>query len=333
MSSNTNEMMEAVGFHEHGSVENVELLTVPKPEIRRDEVLVDIKATSLNHHDVFTVRELEDQPDSYPYWLGMDFAGDIAAVGDEVEQWEVGDKVLMLAGGYGNARTGAFCEYVDAKPDDLIELPSNISYADAAAIPIAGGTAYKALMNTGTIQGNDDFLMVGGTGGVGTFAIQIANAVANVNNLYATTSSERKAEFLRDIGVDHVIDYTEEKFDRAIWNLTDKRGVDIVYDCVGGDSWTRSMRSLKRSGGGRLVTSGATMDPNPATEIRLLFTREIQLLGSNGWTREGLKELVEFVADGTVDSIVQDTYSLEEYGTAFEKMVNRELIGKVVLTQ
>jgi len=331
--SNDSGTMRAVGFHEHGSIDNLELLEVPTPDIRRDGVLVDVKATSLNHHDVFTIRELEDQPDDYPYWLGMDFAGEIAAVGDEVEGWSVGDKVLMAWGGYGAWRTGAFCEYVDAKPDDLVAIPDAVDYSTAASLPVAGGTAYKALMQTGGLQGDDDFLMVGGTGGVGTFAIQIANAVANVDTLYATTSSETKAEFLRDLGADHVIDYTEESFDRMIWDLTDKQGVDIVYDCVGGDSWTKSMRSLKRSGGGRLINSGATAGPNPRTEIRLIFQREIKINGSDGWTTEGIESLLRYVDEGTIDPVIQSTHPLEEYDVAFEKMVNRELIGKVLLVQ
>jgi alcohol dehydrogenase len=263
----------------------------------------------------------------------MDFAGEIAEVGDEVKRWNVGDRILMAWGGYGAWRTGAFCEYVDAKPDDLIPIPDSVDYATAASIPVAGGTAYKALMRSGNLQGDDDFLMVGGTGGVGTFAVQIANAVANVDTLYATTSTEKKAEFLHDLGADHIINYTEESFDSAIWNLTDKRGVDIVYDCVGGDSWTQSMRSLKRSGGGRIITSGATAGPNPPSEIRLIFQREIKIEGSDGWTKDGLKKLLGYVDDGTIKPAIQSLHPLEDYEVAYEKMVNRELVGKVLLVQ
>ncbi len=346
------ETMTAVGFYEHGSLDNLQLLEVEVPSIGPDEVLVDVKATSLNHADVFSVRELDHYTPEYPHWGGMDVAGDVAAVGENVTGWEIGDRVVVnpfirclecehcVRGDFmfcrnrktmGEHRRGGFAEYVDAPQRYLIALPDHVSYEEAAAVPIAGGTAYRALMRRGDLQADDELLIVGATGGVGTYAVQIANEICNVDTLYGTTSTDEKAEFLSDLGVDHVIDYTEESFDERIWDLTDKRGVDVVYDNVGGPAWTKSMRSLHE--GGRLVTSGATAGPNPETEMRLIFIRALDIRGSSGADPGDLQRLFDYVFDGTIESIVQETMPLDEYERAYEMMAERELYGKVALVQ
>jgi len=346
------ETMRAVGFYEHGSIDNLQMLDVAVPEIGPDEVLVDVKATSLNHADLFSVRELDHYTPEYPHWGGMDVAGDVAAVGEDVTDWEPGDRVVVnpfircleceycIRGDFmfcrnrrtmGEHRRGGFAEYVDAPQRYLIELPDHVDYAEAAAVPVAGGTAYRALLRRGDLQADDELLIVGATGGVGTYAVQLAREVCNVKTLYATTSTKEKAEFLYDLGVDHVIDYTEESFDERIWDLTDKRGVDVVYDNVGGPAWTKSMRSLRE--GGRLLTSGATAGPNPETEMRLIFIRALDVRGSSGADPDDLRRMLEYVFDGSVGSIVQEEMPLDDYERAYRMMTDRELYGKVVLTQ
>lgn len=344
--------MTAVGFHEHGDIDQLELLEVPVPEIDDHQVLVDVKATALNHQDLFAVRELGHYIDEYPFWGGGDTAGVIAAIGDDVEGWSVGDRVLVnsriacrecercLSGEqsmcenfevYGEHRRGGFAEYLDVPERNLHPIPDDYDITRAAAVPIAAGCAWRALSTRGELNPSDDLLVVGGTGGVGTYAIQIAREVFDVETLYATTSTAEKAEFLRDLGVDHVINYTEDDFDSAVWELTDGRGVDVAFNTVGGDTWVQSMRSLRN--GGRLVTSGATAGPNPETEVRLVFMRQLEIVGSTSHSHVDFVEMLEKVWSGDVEPIVQETYPLEEFRTAFEKMANRELYGKVVLTQ
>jgi NADPH:quinone reductase-like Zn-dependent oxidoreductase len=346
------ETMHAVGFHEHGDIDELELLTVPVPEIEDGEVLVDVKATALNHQDLFAVRELDHYITDYPFWGGGDTAGVVAAVGDAVEDWSVGDRVLVnsrvacrecercLAGEqsmcenfevYGEHRRGGFAEYLDVPERNLHAVPDDYDLTEAAAVPIAGGCAWRALANRGSLRPSDDLLVVGGTGGVGTFAIQIARNVFDVDTLYATTSSEEKAAFLRDLGVDHVVDYTEESFDSALWELTGKRGVDVAFNTVGGDTWVKTMRSLKT--GGRLVVSGATAGPNPETELRLVFMRQLEITGSTSHSHADFAEMLERVWSGDIGPIVEETYPLAEFEPAFERMANRDLHGKVVLTQ
>jgi NADPH:quinone reductase-like Zn-dependent oxidoreductase len=349
-SANGTETMRAIGFHEHGSIDNLELLEVERPAPAPDEVLVDVEAAALNYQDVFAVRELDHYVSEYPFWGGGDMAGVIDETGGDVEGWTIGDRVLVnpalwcgecelcLRGQhsmcvdynvYGEHRKGGFGEYVTVPEENLIPVPDHYPLEKACAIPVAGGTAWRAMDYWADIDPHDDLLIVGASGGVGTYTIQIAKNVFNVETIYGTTSSDEKAEFIRDLGVDHVIDYTEEAFDERIWELTDKRGVDVVYNTVGGDTWQKSMRSLQN--GGKLVTSGATAGPNPETEIRLIFMRQLQIIGSTSMSRTDINRTVEQVWDGTIEPIIEDTYPLEEYETAFERMTNRDLFGKVVL--
>jgi NADPH:quinone reductase-like Zn-dependent oxidoreductase len=344
--------MAAVGFHEHGDIDKLELLEVPVPGIDPDEVLVDVKATALNHQDIFAVRELDHYIDEYPFWGGGDTAGVVAATGEDVEDWDVGDRVLVnsrlacmecdmcLAGEqsmcrnfqvYGEHRRGGYAEYLDVPERNLHSIPDDYDITEAAAVPIAAGCAWRALASRGNLRPSDELLIVGATGGVGTYAVQIARDVFDVETLYATTSSAEKADLLREMGVDHVIDYTEESFDSQVWELTDGQGVDAVFNTVGGDTWVPSMRCLRN--GGRLIVSGATAGPNPETEIRLVFMRQLEIVGSTSHSHTDFTQMLEKVWGGDLEPVIQETYPLEEYATAFEKMANRDLYGKVVLTQ
>jgi NADPH:quinone reductase-like Zn-dependent oxidoreductase len=344
--------MRAVAFDDHGSVDNLEIQEVSTPDCGDDEVLIDIKATALNHLDLFVVRELDHYVSQYPFWSGSDMAGHVASVGSTVDSVTVGDRVLVLPfitcgecvychNGdehlcrnhvtLGEQARGGLAEYIAVPEDNVVSIPDHVDLETAASVPIAGSTAWGAFSRRGSLKPYEDVLIVGATGGVGTFAVQIAKDVFNVETLYGTTSTDKKAEFLRDLGVDHVIDYTEESFDRRIWELTDKTGVDVVYNSVGGETWVPSMRALKN--GGRLITSGATAGPNPETEIRLIFVRQIDILGSSGDWRRGIDRLLEYVWDGTIDPVIDAEVPFAEYERAYERMQNRNLLGKVVITQ
>lgn len=350
--SDISEKMTAIGFEDHGSVENLSLMQVPTPDMGSNEVLVDIKATALNHLDLFVIRELDHYVPQYPFWSGSDMAGVIANVGENVESFNLGQRVLVipfiscdeclycqngdehLCSNHitlGEQARGGLAEYISVPADNLVPIPDHIDFESAASIPIAGSTAWGAFDRRGELKPYDEVLIVGATGGVGSFAVQIAKDVFNVDTLYGTTSSEEKAQFLRDLGVDHVIDYTEKSFDKRIWELTDGTGVDIVYNNVGGKTWVPSMRSLKN--GGQLITSGSTAGPNPQTELRLVFVRQIDILGSSGDHPKGINRLLKYVWNGTVEPIIDATVSLTDYKRAYERMVNRELYGKVVVTQ
>jgi NADPH:quinone reductase-like Zn-dependent oxidoreductase len=341
--------MQAVGFHEHGTIANLELLDIPVPEMDADEVLLDVQAAALNHQDIFAVRELEHYVPEYPFWGGGDFAGTIVAVGEAVEEWTGGDHVAVdptitcgecrhceageqsmceIYAVFGEHRKGGFAEYATVPGRNLVSVPEHVPFTTAAAAPMATGTAWRALLTRANLEPHDDLLIVGATGGVGHMAVQIATEIVGVDTLYGTTSTDEKADFLRDLGVDHVIDYTEEAFDSRIWDLTGGRGVDAVYNNVGGETWVKSMRSL--DAGGRFVTSGATAGPNPETEIRLVFGRQIDIKGSTAHSRTDLRRALGYVWDGTIKPVVQETYPLSAYEEAFTTMDEREVYGKLV---
>ncbi|MDS0294908.1 alcohol dehydrogenase catalytic domain-containing protein [Halogeometricum luteum] len=343
--------MHAVAFHEHGEIDNLELMDVPRPTPESDEVIVAVEAAALNHQDLFAVRELDHYVPQYPFWGGGDIAGVVDELGDEVTGWEEGDRVAVnpaISCGecefcvrgehsqcanyavFGEHRLGGFAEYVAVPAENLVRVPDGYEMTKAAAAPMAAGTAWRMLVTRADVDPWDDVLIVGASGGVGSYAVQIAKNVLNVGTLYGTTSSAAKADFLRELGVDEVIDYTEEDFSRVVWEATDKRGVDVVVNNVGGETWVPSLRTLRN--GGTLVTSGATAGPNPETEIRLLFVRQLNVLGSTTHTRDSFATMMEYVFDGTIDPVVQETYPLEEFEEAFRKMADRELYGKVVLT-
>ncbi|MDX1745408.1 MAG: zinc-binding dehydrogenase [Halobacteriales archaeon] len=345
------ETMQAVGFHEHGDIDQLELLEVPVPTIEPDEVLVAVHAASLNHQDIFAVRELEHYIPSYPFWGGGDIAGEVVAIGERVADWTVGDRVVadptITCGEckycvrgeqsmcenyrvFGEHRHGGFAEYAAVPAENLLGVPDEVSMERAAAAPMVTGTAWRALLTRGSLEPYEDVLIVGASGGVGHLAVQIAASVANAETVYATTSSEEKADFLRDLGADHVIDYTSESFEERVRDLTDGNGVDLVYNNVGGDTWVKSMRSL--ANGGRLVTSGATAGPNPPTEIRLVFVRQLQILGSTAHSGIDFRRAMSHVFDGTVAPVVDATYPLEDFRDAFERMVGRDVFGKLVIT-
>jgi NADPH2:quinone reductase len=345
------ERMTAVGFHEHGDLDQLELLDVPVPTPEADEVRLAVKGAALNHQDLFAVRELDHYVPDYPFWGGGDIAGVVDSVGAGVDGWAAGDRVVVnpaiscgecefcLQGEhslcenyevFGEHRKGGFAEYVTVPAENLIAVPDHYDLETAAAAPMAAGTAWRMLATRADVDPYDDVLIVGASGGVGSYAVQIAKNVFNVDTLYTTTSTDEKAEFLRELGADHVIDYTEERFDARVWELTDERGVDVVLNNVGGETWTQSMRTLRN--GGKLVTVGATAGPNPETEIRLIFVRQLEIYGSTTHTKHSLKQALEYVWDGTVEPIVQETLPFSEYERAFELMDDRQLYGKVVLT-
>jgi NADPH:quinone reductase-like Zn-dependent oxidoreductase len=343
------ETMQAVGFHEHGPIDNFELLEVPVPDPGPGEILLDVRAASLNHQDLFAVRELEHYVPEYPFWGGGDFAGTVVAVGDGVEDWAVGDRVTVdptitcgecrfcEAGEqsmceqyevFGEHRKGGFAEYAAVPARNLVAVPDDVSFETAAAAPMVTGTAWRALLSRADLEPYEELLIVGATGGVGHMAVQIAAEVVGVETIYGTTSTDEKAAFLRDLGVDHVIDYTSEAFDDRVWSLTDGDGVDVVYNNAGGETWVQSMRSLRKDG--RLVASGATGGPNPETEIRLVFARQLQILGSTAHSSADLRRALGYVWDGTLEPMIQETFRLADYEAAFRTMDDRGVYGKLV---
>ena len=207
-------------------------------------------------------------------------------------------------------------------------MPDHASFEEAAALPIAYATAWRMLVTRAKLQPGESVLILGASGGLGTAGVQIANLMGA--EVYAATSTEEKMQLALERGAHHVINYAEEDFSRAIWGLTDKHGVDVVFEHVGKETWTGSIRSL--ANGGRVVTCGATTGYDAMTDIRYLFSREISILGSRGWQRKDLQQLSSVVWRGELTPIIDRTLPLESAIDGLLAMKNRDLTGKVIIT-
>jgi len=344
------ERMDAVVFEEHGGPEVLEHTTVEVPEIGPDEILVEVKACALNHLDVFVREGIPGAHLELPHISGGDIAGVVAETGGDVSGVSVGDRVLVdpritcgecefcrkgetnrcvddVHGNLGEEYWGGLAEYVAAPAANAIRMPEGADFVETAAIPIAYATAWRMLVSRAELDPGETALILGASGGLGTAGVQIADYLGA--EVYAATSSEAKAERARERGADHVINYEETDFDRAIWEATDKRGVDVVFEHVGQATWEGSVRSL--ANGGRIVTCGATTGHDATTDIRYLFTREETILGSRGWQRHELETMADLVWRGEIEPAIDRTLPLTDAIEGVRAMEDRELTGKVVI--
>lgn len=316
---------------EHGGVEVLNLREIDTPTPGPDEVLVSVYACALNHLDVFVRRGMPGKPVPLPFISGADVAGRIAALGSNVEEPEVGTRVLLdpkvPEGALGEDIRGGLAEYVVAPAQNAIPLPEDVSYVEAAAIPMVFGTAWRMVITQGELKAGEDVLILGASGGVGTAAVQIARLAGAY--VYATTGSERKRESLLRLGADEVINYEDVPFEKEIWRRTGKQGVDLVIEGTGKATWRGSLRSVRK--GGRIVTCGATTGYDPRTDIRYIWTREITIRGSDGWTRNELETVLSLCFQGKLEPVIDRVLPLDAIVEAEQAMEDRDLVGKIVM--
>jgi alcohol dehydrogenase len=278
-----------------------------------------------------------------PAIMGLDVAGEVVALGAGVSGWKVGDRVLgdpinRVEGGLtGETGHGGLAEYCRLRAHQLVAIPDGIDFEQAAALPCAYGTARRMMHTNGRVTAGEKVLILGASGGVGVCCVQLAKLAGA--SVIAVTSSAEKAARLRALGADHTIDTTEEDFVEAIYRHYGKptrrgggsdRGVDVVVNYTGGDTWTKSLRILRV--GGRLLTCGATAGYDPPEDIRYIWTFELQILGSNGWARDDITVLLDMVQSGRLEAVVDATYSLEHAAEAVARLENRQVFGKLVIT-
>lgn len=323
--------MKAAVIERQGDLEGLVYRDWPQPKPRAGEVLVRVRACGLNHLDIFVRRGMPDFPVPLPFISGGDIAGEIVAVGANVSDELIARRVLVDPstpdGMLGEQLPGGMAEFVTAPASHTLPLPSNVSFRQAACLPVAYGTARRMLLSRGKLRAGETVLILGASGGVGNACVQIArDAGARV---IATASDPAKLERLRKLGADDLINYQVEDFSAAAWRLTGKRGVDMVVNFTGGDTWVPSLRSLRR--GGRLVTCGATAGFDPRTDIRYIWVRELNILGSDGWTTDDLRELLRQVASGTLRPVISDVLPLSAAREAERLLEERRVFGKVIL--
>ena len=333
--------MRAMVIDEHGGPEVMHLKTgFPDPAAGPGDVILKVKATSINYHDVFTRRGMPGIKLDFPVVMGLDVAGEIAAVGPDVKDWKIGDRVLVdpinrVEGGLmGETVHGGLAELCRARAHQLIRIPDNVNFEQAAALPVAFGTAYRMMVTIGRVKKGERVLVLGASGGVGVGCLLLAKHLGA--EVVACASSEEKLNRLTQLGADHVIDYKATNFMKEVygrWGKPHRRsfegGVDVVVNFTGGDTWVPSMRCLRR--GGRLLTCGATAGYDPTEDIRYIWTFELQLLGSNGWMREDLESLLGLLSSGAIEVPIDRVLPLAEAPEALRMIEDREVVGKVLV--
>jgi NADPH:quinone reductase-like Zn-dependent oxidoreductase len=334
--------MKAAVIYQHGGPGSIRYeagFADPKPE--PDDVIVRVRATSLNYHDIFTRRGMPGIKVPMPCIMGLDFAGDIVEVGARVEGFARGDRVLIDpvdrvgAGGLiGEMWHGGLAELARVPAHHLVRLPADVSYEAAACLPVAYGTALRMMYTIGKVGTGDKVLILGASGGVGTCCVQLAkNAGCEV---IACASSPEKLERLKGLGADVLIDYGKQDYARLIYEKYGKPhrrrftgGVDVVVNYTGGESWVPSLKVLRRQG--KLLTCGATAGFDPREDLRFIWTFELQVLGANGWMRDELVALLELVRRGSIVPVIDTVFGLEDANAAFALLEERRSFGKVLI--
>jgi alcohol dehydrogenase len=325
----------------HGGPERLVYETdFPDPRAGAGEVVVRVRAASLNYHDVFTRRGMPGIKIPMPAIMGLDAAGEIAALGPGVTGWRVGERVLIdpinrVKGALmGETVHGGLAELALADAHQLIRIPDAVSFEDAAALPVAYGTAHRMMVTIGRVAPGERVLILGASGGVGTCAVFLAKMAGAT--VIACGSNADKLGRLRELAADDVIDYAVSDFVTAVHERFGKPhrrgyegGVDVVINFTGGDTWVKSMRCLRR--GGRMLTCGATAGFDPKTDIRYIWTFELQILGSNGWTVDDIATLLRLVDEGKLKPVIDRVFPLAEAREALRLLEDREVIGKVIV--
>lgn len=341
--------MLAMRIHEYGdpSVFSADRIAIPEPG--PGMVLVKVRGCALNHLDIWHRRGQPPLPGPGPHILGSDAAGEIAAFGPGADDgtMAIGDKVMIHPGiSCGRCREclsgrdnrcprytilgagvpGGCAEYTVVPAANIIPMPGNLSFAEAAAVPLVFTTAWHMLDRARLALG-ETVLVIGGSGGVGTAAVQAARLRGA--RVLATAGGPEKAARVKALGAHHVIDHTAEEIDAAVKNLTGGRGADIIVENVGEAVWDAALRSMAR--GARLVTCGATTGPRVGIDIRHLFFKEQSLLGSFMGSKADLLTLLPFIASGELKPVVDQTLPLGEAAAAHRLIENRQHVGKIVL--
>jgi NADPH:quinone reductase-like Zn-dependent oxidoreductase len=340
--------LKAIVFDTHGGPEVLKYTDAPVPVIRAGEVLVRVKACALNHLDLWVRQGIPGVAFPLPHIPGSDISGEIAQIGADVTTVRVGQKVVLAPGvscgkcpaclsgqdnrcrqftNLGYMIDGGCAEFVRAPEVNCMPYPENLSFEEAASIPLVFQTAWHMLVGRAELQPGEDVLILGAGSGVGSAAIQIAKFFGA--RVIATAGSDEKLQKAKELGADHLINHKTQKIREEVRRITSKRGVDVVFEHVGTATWDESIASL--APGGRLVTCGATTGYDAKIDLRFLFSRQLSLLGSYMGAKPELLTVMKLVADGRLKPVVDRVFPLAEAAAAHAYLESSAQFGKVVL--
>ncbi|RDV02400.1 alcohol dehydrogenase [Undibacter mobilis] len=325
--------MRAIALRAHGGIDQLKLETWDVPVAEMGQALIEVKACGLNYMDVFVMRGMPDMPTKMPRIPGGDIAGIVRAVGEGVDKAWVGKPVVLFprfptGGVLGENGNGGLCEYIAADHRQLIEIPAGVSFDDAAALPIAYGTSHRMLFTRGNIKAGEKVLILGASGGVGVSCLQFAKMAGC--EVFACTSSEAKGAKLKALGADHIINYVEQpEFSRAVWTASGKKGVDVAVNFTGGDTWIQTQRCMAT--GGRILTCGSTAGHMSMIDVRFLWHRETEIIGSRAYVPEDIVACLEHVASGRLKPAVETRLPLEQAARGVALLEDRQIFGKVIV--
>jgi len=339
--------MKAVRIHQFGGPEVLTYEDIADPQVRKDQVLVRVKACSLNHLDLWVRGGLPGV--KLPHILGSDLAGEVVEAGEYVSGFKPGQRVLIAPMHFcgrcvkcvsgqqnqcreftviGNAVDGGNCELFAAAATNVLPIPDTLDFNQAASVPLVFVTAWHMLVGLAGVRPGQTVLVLGAGSGVGIAAIQISKLFHC--RVITTAGTETKLEKARALGADYGIHHYQQKISEEVRKITNKEGVDIVVEHVGAATWDESMKCLKT--GGALVTCGATTGPGVGIDLRHLFARQLRILGSYMGTMGELHEVLGHVFAGRLKAVVDRTFPLSEIRAAHEYLEKSQMFGKVIVT-
>jgi NADPH:quinone reductase-like Zn-dependent oxidoreductase len=340
--------MKALYFDKHGELDVVKYGDVPDPEPGPGEVLIRVHACALNFLDIWVRRGWPGLKLEMPHWCGADVAGEIAELGENVSDWQVGQRVVVDPGvslvedeytrrgedsvspGYhilGEHRRGGAAEYLTVPASNLAAIPDNIDYPEAAAPLLVGLTAWRMLMHQAGLRAGESVLVVGAGGGVNSLAIQIARLAGAA--VYVVAGNPEKSERARQLGADVVLDRSQVDWGKEIFKLTSRRGVDVVVDNVGQATITTSMQAVAR--GGRIVIVGNTSGPQAEIDIRYIFGKQISLIGSTMGSHQDFHDVLDLLWAGKIKPVIHQVMPLSEGREGYKMMQEGQQFGKILL--
>jgi len=341
--------MKAVFLESHGGNDVLQHGELPDPVAKAGEVVVKLKTAAMNRLDLFVRNGMPGIPIAFPHVPGADGYGTVEALGAGVSGVSPGDRVVIqpglsdgtcefcLAGEkslcvefriLGEHVSGTFAEKVAVPRGNIFPAPKNLSPEKAAAFPLAALTAWRMLVTRAAVRPGETVLIHGVGGGVSTFALQIAK-LCGASLVIVTSSSEAKRKRAEALGADVTIDYTTTDVGKKVREITGRRGVDVVVDSVGAATWRASLAAAAKKG--RIVICGATSGPNPEEEIRIIFWKQLSILGSTMGTDAEFSALLKAVEAGRIDPVVDEVFPLSDVRRAFEHLESGKGFGKVVI--